>query len=521
MAKQIKTKDLSLESILWNCRNVLRGTIGGNEKNRDAVMGLFFLKFAGDKFIKRREEIKAEHGDVPVFLEKPSFYASENVSYLTEKCRWDYIVKCSADSDIAIKIDTAMSEITEKNPPLKGALPQNFYATCSASQRQIKELIDEINKVDDKHFADKDLIGRVYEYFLQLFAIDSGTGAEKGEFYTPASIVQLIAELIEPYSGRVYDPCCGSGGMFVQSYKFVTQHHGNRSNVSIVGQESNPDTWRLAKMNLAIRGISHDLGDAAASTFTNDRYKEKVDFIMANPPFNLKKWRGENELTDDYRWSGYAVPPVSNGNYAWILHILSKLDVTSGIAGFLLANGALNADGEEYKIRKQLIENDKIEAIIVLPREMFYSTDISVTLWVMNNNKKARKLNGRNLRDRRGEVLFIDLRCWNANIYEKNYVYFDDKQITDIKKIYNDWQTGKGYKDVPELCRAVKKATIAKQDYSLAPSKYIKFIDHDLKINYKKEMARIQAEMKEVLKAEKKSQSSLAKAFKGIGYGID
>ena len=191
-----------------------------------------------------------------------------------------------------------------------------------------------------------------------MFAIDAGQGAEKGEFYTPASIVQLIAELIEPYGGVVYDPCCGSGGVFVQSIKFVERHHGNRMKISVVGQESNPDTWRLAKMNLAIRGIAHNLGNRATSTFTDDRHKDdKVDFIMANPPFNLKNWRGADELADDYRWKGYDVPPVSNANYAWILHMLSKLDVTNGIAGFLLANGALNADSEEFKIRKQLTEN--------------------------------------------------------------------------------------------------------------------------------------------------------------------
>ena len=456
------------------------------------------------------------------FLEKDSFYRSKNVFRLNETSRWSYIVKNASADDIAVILDKAMADIEDKNPPLKGALPQNFYATLGTRKEQMKGLIDEINKINASRFHDKDLIGRVYEYFLQVFAIDAGQGAEKGEFYTPASIVQLIAELIEPYGGVVYDPCCGSGGMFVQSIKFVERHHGNRMKISIVGQESNPDTWRLAKMNLAIRGIAHNLGDRATSTFTDDRHKdEKVDFVMANPPFNFKNWRGADELTDDYRWKGYDVPPVSNANYAWILHMLSKLDVTNGIAGFLLANGALNSDSEEFKIRKQLIENDKVEAIIVLPREMFYSTDISVTLWIINNNKKARTLNGRNLRDRRNEFLFVDLRRRNTNIYEKKYVMFDEEQIAAIKKIYIDWQMGSGYADVPELCKSASLEDLRAKDYSLAPSKYIEFIDHDLEIDYEFEMTRIQTEMREILTMEKQSQTMVEAAFEGIGYGID
>lgn len=521
--KTPKVQEQSLESIMWNCRVIFRGKVSG-ENNRDAVMGLVFLKFAGDKFEKRRAELVQEYGDVSAFLEKDSFYRAKNVFYLNKTSRWSFIVKNASADNITVILDKAMADIEDKNPPLKGALPQNFYSTLGLRSGDIKGLIDEINKIDERRFQEKDLIGRVYEYFLQVFAIDlgQGTGKENGEFYTPASIVELIAELIEPYNGQVYDPCCGSGGMFVQSINFVERHHGNRAKISILGQESKPDTWRLAKMNLAIRGISCNFGDKNASTFTQDQHSGiKVQYIMANPPFNLKNWRGNDELTDDYRWKGYSVPPVANANYAWVLHMLSKLDVTNGIAGFLLANGALNAGGDEYKIRKHLIENDKIEAIIVLPREMFYSTDISVTLWVINNNKKVRTLNGRNLRDRRNEVLFVDLRQWNKNIYEKKFVMFDEKQIAEIKQIYTDWQIGTVYKDVPELCKSAKLEDIKVKDYSLAPSKYIKFIDHDLRINYKSEMKRIQTEMRDVLKAEKQSQVMLEKAFRGIGYGIE
>lgn len=529
MAKVTKGKEVTLENVLWNCRVALRG-VGSMEKNRDAVIGLVFLKFAGDKFAKRREEIKKQYGDIPAFLEKVSFYNAVNVFYIGETARWSYIVKHASANDIAVIIDKAMADIEESNPPLKGALPQNLFATLGASKEAIKSLIDEINKIDEKRFHEEDLIGRVYEYFLQIYAA-SGT-KEDGEFYTPACVVKLIAELIEPYSGVVYDPCCGSGGMFVQSLKFVDRHNGNRQEVSIIGQESVADTWRLCKMNLAIRGIAHNLGDTNASTFTQDLHPDKkVDFIMANPPFNLKNWRGEDELTDDPRFKGFPTPPVANANYAWILHMLSKLDVTNGIAGFLLANGALNADGVEYQIRKELLERDKIEAIIVLPRDMFYTTDISVTLWIMNNNKKARTLNGRQLRDRTNEVLFVDLRSWDENIEEyvidkgkkKKKIVLTDTQIAEVKKVYNNWQSTDRtlYSDVPEFCKSATLEDIRTKNYSLAPSKYIEFIDHDLNIDYEKEMTRIQLEMREIMKAEKKSQAMLEEAFRGIGYGID
>lgn len=540
MARVAKKKEeaVSLETVLWNCRVALRG-VGSTDKNRDAVIGLCFLKFAGDKFEKRRAELIAQYGDIPAFLEKISFYNAVNVFYLKETARWSYIVKNAGANDIAVILDRAMADIEEANPALKGALSLNLYATLGAPKEKIKQLIDEVNKIDESRFHEEDLIGRVYEYFLQVYAA-SGT-KEDGEFYTPACIVQLIAEMIEPYSGVVYDPCCGSGGMFVQSHKFVESHHGNRKNISVIGQESVQETWRLCKMNLAIRGISHNLGEKNASTFTEDLHKDKkVDFIMANPPFNLKGWRGEDQLLDDPRWHGYGVPRASNANYAWILHMISKLDVSHGIAGFLLANGALN-DPDEYAIRKQLLINDKIEAIIVLPRDMFYTTDISVTLWIVNMNKEAGTVNGRQVRDRRGKVLFVDLRRWDENVEEividkgkkKKQTVLTPEQIQKVKALYNAWQSVDTslYADVPEYCRSVKilkkdkvnpeDITIEDKDFSLAPSKYIEFIDHDLDIDYAKEMARIQNEMRLLMTSEELSQSMLKDAFRGIGYGID
>lgn len=537
MPKAKKEKTLALEDALWNCRVALRN-VGSIEKNRDAVISLVFLKFAGDKFEERRAEIpdllKEQYGledCPPEMLEDPSFYNAANVYYLPEEARWSYLVDNAKASDIAIKIDTAMDLATQVNEALKGALPLGLFSTLGAEIRSIGSLINAVNAINTASFHEEDLIGRVYEYFLQIFAV--GSSKEDGEFYTPACIVQLIAELIEPYEGIVYDPCCGSGGMFVQSHKFVERHHGNSSKISVVGQESNPDTWRLCKMNLAIRGISCNLGEKSASSFTNDQHPNlKADYVMANPPFNLKNWREENALTKDPRWRGYALPPVANANYAWILHILSKLDVNHGVAGFLLANGALNADGTEQEIRRKLIENDKVEAIIVLPRDMFYTTDISVTLWIINMNKRGGTKDGRVLRNREGEVLFCDLRTWDQNI--ETYTYDKGKrkkktvllpeQIARVKKIYMAWQTGEGYEDVPELCKSVSvdgPDGIAAHDYTLTPSKYIEFIDHDLDIDYSMEMARIQKEMHELLIEEKESQASLEAAFRGVGYGID
>ena len=539
-----KNKEVTLENVLWNCRVALRG-IGSTEKNRDAVISLVFLKFAGAKFEKRYEELREQYnsneGLFKVVKEKPSSYNAVNVFYLHETSRWSYIIAHAASNDIAVILDTAMADIEKSNPSLKGALSSRdqegnsvytFFATLGASTAKLKALIDEVNKIDETRFQEEDLIGRVYEYFLRAYAA-AGT-KEDGEFYTPASVVKLIAEMIEPYSGTVYDPCCGSGGMFVQSMKFVERHQGNRRNVSIIGQESNPDTWRLCKMNLAIRGIAHNLGEKNASTFTEDLHKDrKVDYIMANPPFNLKNWRTAKQLTKDPRFQGYGgvMPPVSNANYAWIEHIISKLDVNHGIAGFLLANGALNADGDEKVIRQHILEKDLVEAIIVLPRDMFYTTDISVTLWILNMNKKAGDVNGRAVRDRSREVLFMDLRTWNQNIEEividkgkkKKKTILTDDQIAKVKEIYSHWQSPdkSGYADVPELCQYVPLEEIRQQDYSLAPSKYIEFIDHDLDIDYEKEMARIQQEMRDILKTEKESQQMLIEAFRGIGYDID
>ena len=311
--------------------------------------------------------------------------------------------------------------------------------------------------------------------------------------------------------------------MFVQSVKFVEAHGGDTSAINVYGQEQDPDTYRLAKMNLAVRGISHDLGDRPASTFTHPHHTDKkMDYIMANPPFNLKKWRTEEELATDPRWSGYGIPPVSNANYAWILHMLSKLDVNKGIAGFLLANGALS-DDDTVGIRQKLIENDKVEAIIVLPRNMFYSTDISVTLWILNQNKRGGIWHGREQRDRSGEILFMDLRSWTENIYEKKYVQFLPEQIAKILSIYHKWQAvgtdGVNFAE-PELYRSVGKNEIGQNGWSLVPSRYIEFVDRDTNIDYEAVMNEASNTVASLLARQEANDTALRKAFATLGFNL-
>ncbi|GAA5219669.1 hypothetical protein GCM10025777_02990 [Membranihabitans marinus] len=349
---------------------------------------------------------------------------------------------------------------------LKGALPDNYFSRLALDKTKLASLFDTINDVDTLKDDGQDVIGRVYEYFLGKFALKESSEKGKGEFYTPKTIVNLMAELIEPYKGIIYDPCCGTGGMFVQSINFIEAHQGSKKEVSIYGQENTPTTYKLAKMNLAIRGIAANLGNKRADTFSNDQHKDlKADYIMVNPPFNLKDWRGENELLDAPRWMGYEVPPKSNANYGWILNMVSKLS-ENGVAGFILANGVLSGGGEEYKIRRKLIENDLVEAIIIIPRNTFYTTDISVTLWILNKNKKQRIDNTKDLpagkagkpknyRDRTGEILFMDLRRWGSE-YEKKYIELTEDDIQQVALNFHNWQQADyetTYKDVAEFCK--------------------------------------------------------------------
>lgn len=520
MVKQPK-KQKSIEETLWDAANKLRGSVEPSEY-KHVVLSLIFLKFISDTFEEHRQNL-IDDGKKD-YINMVEFYAKDNVFYLPEESRWSYIKRHAKQGDIAVKIDTALHTVEKNNKALKGALPDNYFSRLGLEVSKLAALIDTINNIHTIKDKQQDIVGRVYEYFLSKFALKEGKG--KGEFYTPKGIVNLIAEMIEPYRGKIYDPCCGSGGMFVQSMKFVDNHQGNKKDVSIYGQEQTTTTYKLAKMNLAIRGISANLGEVARDTFAKDQHPDlKADYIMANPPFNQKDWRADNELTDDPRWGGYDVPPVSNANYGWILHMVSKLS-ENGVAGFILANGALSGGGEEYKIRKKMIENGLVEAIITLPRDMFYTTDISVTLWIINKNKKERTVklsdNTKHYRDRENEILFMDLRRWGSE-FEKKYVELTPDDINNIALNYHNWQQvscDTGYKDIPEYCCSASLEKIKKNDFSLVPSKYIEFIDQDSGIDFDKEMKRIQQEFSELLSLEVISQNELKDAFKGLGYEI-
>ena len=519
MAKKKVEKTKSIEETLWQACDKLRGSVEPSEY-KHVVLGLIFLKFVSDKFEQRRKELIEEGKEK--YLEMRDFYNMKNIFFLEETSRWSYISKNAKQDDIAIKIDTALHNIEKNNPVLKGALPDNYFSRLGLDKSKLASLLDNINEIDTLKDNEQDIVGRVYEYFLSKFALKEGKG--KGEFYTPKTIVNLIAEMIEPYRGIIYDPACGSGGMFVQSVKFIESHHGNKREVSIYGQEYTNTTYKLAKMNLAIRGISANLGERAADTFSQDQHKDlKADFIMANPPFNQKDWRGNNELEDDPRWRGYEVPPRSNANYAWILNMVSKLS-ENGVAGFILANGALSGGGEEYKIRRKLIENNLVEAIIILPRNMFYTTDISVTLWILNKNKSKHTVElpdtTRNYRERTEEILFMDLRQIGIP-FEKKFTQFSDENIKQITQTYHNWQTeNTDYENIPEYCYSATKEEVADKDFSLVPSKYIEFINRDENIDFDTKMKSLQTELKDLLQQEENSKADLINVFKELGYEL-
>jgi len=520
MAKQKKEiKEKAIEVTLWDAANKLRGSVEPAEY-KHVVLSLIFLKFASDKFEEHRAKLIADGKEK--YVEMADFYTMSNVFFLEETSRWTYLIKRAKQNDIALLIDTALHTIEKNNKALKGALPDNYFSRLGLDITKLSSLLDTINDIDTLKDKAQDIVGRVYEYFLSKFALAEGKG--KGEFYTPKSIVNLIAEMIEPYKGIIYDPACGSGGMFVQSIKFIENHHGNKKEISIYGQEYTNTTYKLAKMNLAIRGISGNLGEKAADTFADDQHKDlKADYIMANPPFNQKDWRAENELKDDPRWRGYDTPPKSNANYAWILNMVSKLS-DNGVAGFILANGALSGGGEEFKIRKTLVENNLVEAIMVLPQDMFYTTNISVTIWVLNKNKKAHSRSvgdeQRNYRNREKEILFMDLRQMGEP-FEKKYIQFSEQQVKDIGKTLHNWQQeNSDYKDIPEYCYSASFEEVAKKDFSLVPSKYIEFVNRDENIDFDEKMQSLQTELADLLKAEATSKNDLLKVFNELGYEI-
>lgn len=534
--KTTTEKPLNIDDILFKCRDILRNArnSGSFFEKRDLMLTLIFLRFIGEKYedgvVNLRKKLQDEGVDLndpeifKAFFDDPTF--DDGTFPLPPESRWNTIINTAA-SDLNVALDKALRQISTDVPALKGCFVEGTFTTRNLAPNDIKKVVDEVNKISHKQFGThRDLIGYVYEYFLKEFAVNATK--EEGEYYTPHDVVQLIATMIEPFDGTLYDPCCGSGGMFIQSTELIRAKQGDISRVNIYGQEKEPATYRLAKMNLALRGLSHNLGAEAENSFTNDLHKGlHFDYIMANPPFNLKDWYNDT-LKNDARWADFATPPESNANYAWVLHILSHLKQATGVAGFLLANGALgDNDGTAPIIRKKLIEKDRVEAIIVLPRELFITTDISCTLWILNMNKKGGNYHGKQLRNREHEILFMDLRQWTENPVkgeQKKKIRLITEQIGRAAKIYHDWQQegtdGKNYAE-PELYRSVGLDEIAENNYSLVPSRYIEFVDRDQGIDYEQAMKEASGKVAELLARQQDNQKALEKAFATLGYKME
>ncbi|MBF0621733.1 MAG: SAM-dependent DNA methyltransferase [Magnetococcales bacterium] len=514
--KAAAKKEKNFEESLWDTANKLRGTVESSEY-KHVVLSLIFLKFVSDKFEQRKQQLIDE--DMAQYIDMVEFYAMENVFYLPEESRWSYIQKHAKQDDLAVKIDTAMTTVEKKNRSLKGALPDNYFSRLGLESSKLAALIDAISNIDTVKDKTEDIVGRVYEYFLGKFAAKEGKGG--GEFYTPKSVVNLIAEMIEPFKGKIYDPCCGSGGMFVQSVKFIESHKGSNKDISIYGQEGTATTYKLAKMNLAIRGISSNLGEVPADTFFKDQHPDlKADYVMANPPFNQKKWRAADELTKDPRWSGYDVPPTGNANYAWIMHMISKLS-ENGVAGFVLANGSMSTNTTgEGAIRQKIIENDLVDCMIALPGQLFYTTQIPVCLWFLSKSKKADTR--RDYRDRQGETLFIDARNIGSMI-DRTHKAFSTEEIADIARTYHAWRGEKKdgtYEDKAGYCKSATLAEIKKNDYVLTPGRYVGAAEiEDDGIPFEEKMADLTKTLFKQMAESEKLDQVIKKNLAALGFG--
>lgn len=464
-------KPLNLEATLWAAADKMRGHMDAAEY-KHVVLGLVFLKYISDAFEARHQELLAQEKSEGADPEDPDEYRAEHVFWVPAEARWEKLQAAAKQPEIGALIDTAMDAIERENPSLKGVLPKD-YARPVLDKRRLGELIDLISGIGlgGRENHAQDLLGRVYEYFLGQFAGKEGKKA--GEFYTPRHIVRLLVEMIEPYKGRVYDPCCGSSGMFVQSEEFIRAHGGRLGDISIFGQESNPTTWRLAKMNLAIRGIEANLGDRAADTFYSDLHPDlKADFILANPPFNMSDWGGDR-LRDDVRWR-YGIPPVGNANFAWMQHMVHHL-APAGMMGLVLANGSMasNTSGEG-EIRKSLVEADLVDCMVALPGQLFYGTQIPACLWFIARDKSGKPTRGGNRqRDRRGEVLFIDARKLGTMV-SRTQKELTTNDISRIAGIYHAWRgEGGDYADLAGFCRSAIVDEIRRHGHVLTPGRYV------------------------------------------------
>jgi len=509
---------LGFEEKLWKAADKLRNNMDAAEY-KHVVLGLIFLKYISDVF----EEVHQELVNDPEKLSDPEEideYKMRNVFWVPPKARWSLLQKNAKQPTIGITIDDAMDAIERDNASLKGVLPKN-YAREGLDKQRVGELIDLIGTIGlgDKESRSKDVLGRVYEYFLGQFA--DAEGKKGGQFYTPRSIVQLLVAMIEPFKGRVFDPCCGSGGMFIQSEKFVQAHRGRIDDIFIFGQESNQTTWRLCKMNLAIRGIeSKKVRWNNEGSFLNDLHKDlKADYLLANPPFNDSDWKGEM-LREDIRWK-YGVPPVGNANFAWVQHFIHHL-APRGIAGFVLANGSMSSNtSNEGEIRKNIVEADLVDCMVALPSQLFYNTMIPACLWFISRDKQNSKF-----RDRRGEVMFIDARKLGVMVDRRH------RQLTpeDIKRIADTYHAWRGepvdgqkieYKDVAGFCKAVKLDKIRKQNHILTPSRYVGYEQKEEDPEeFQQKMKRLTTELAQQMNEARKLDEEIKKNLGKIGYGF-
>ncbi|HHT04453.1 MAG TPA: SAM-dependent DNA methyltransferase [Bacteroidales bacterium] len=492
---------IGFEDKIWKAADLLRGNMDASEY-KSVVLGLIFLKYISDRFEIRYNEL-IEEGEG--FEEDRDEYTSEGVFYVPQDSRWGIIASKARTAEIGTTIDDAMRHIEKENSKLKGILPKNF-SRPELDKRRLGDVVDLFTNLK-MHTKDesKDILGRVYEYCLSKFAEQEGKLA--GEFYTPSCIVQTLVEVLQPLKGRVYDPCCGSGGMFVQSAKFIESHSSNINNISVYGQDSNPTTWKMATMNLAIRGIEADLGKYNADTFFNDCHPTlKADYVMANPPFNLSDW-GADKLSTDVRWR-YGVPPNGNANYAWLQHIVHHL-CPNGKAGIVLANGSLSTQTSgEGEIRRKMIENDIVEGIIAMPSQLFYTTQIPVSIWILNKNKKQK-----------GKTLFVDARNLGTMVTRK-LRQLTDKDIQLIAQTFQAFQEGilnkeKGFSAIADL------ETIAKQDYILTPGRYVGIADQEEDAEpFEEKMTRLTTDLSKLFNKSHDLESEIIEQLKKIGYGI-
>jgi len=513
---------LGFEKELWAAADTLRGSMDAAEY-KHVVLGLIFLKYISDAFEETHARLETER-DQGADPEDPDEYRALNVFWVPPEARWARIQSQARQSTIGQVVDEAMSAIERDNPALKGVLPKD-YARPALDKQRLGQLIDLITniRVGDQAGRDRDILGRIYEYFLSQFA--SAEGKKGGEFYTPRCVVKLLVEMIEPYRGRVYDPCCGSGGMFVQSMDFIRAHasgNGNggraRADISIYGQESNYNTWRLCKMNLAIRGIDGQI--AQGDTFHDDRFPDlKADYILANPPFNVSDWGGER-LRQDKRWQ-FGIPPLRNANFAWVQHIIYHL-APKGVAGFVLANGSMSSNQSgEGEIRRAIIEADLVDCMVAMPERLFYSTMIPCCLWFLARNKNP----GGNYRDRRGEILFIDARKMGTR--EGKWNVLTDEDIRRIADTYHAWRGGKSrgesptrpYADVPGFCKSATLEDIRKHNYVLTPGRYVGAAQQqEDDESFEQKMARLTKEWRALREEAQRLDEAIESSLRRLSY---